>query len=177
MNKFILLIILLLGMQGVSLASPKPGLKLQDSKQALARALGNITPDTIDEFAAWYAPNARFVDPEAQKQGREQIAAYFKEMLNFIEVEDTRINKVLPDGASLVVFWDSYISLKGQPLDEFKSVRYEMISVLELDEQVKIIHRKDYFDQLSLYQKVPQFKEKLNMMLESYISAGSADAP
>lgn len=174
MNKVILLIIMALVGQGASLASEELGLSLRDSKKALARALGDISPESIENFATWYAPDAKFVDPEAEKKGRDQIAAYFKSMLAFIEVEHTQINKVLVQDTSLVVFWDSYITLKGQRLDEFKSVKYEMISALELDEQGKIIHRKDYFDQFTLYQKIPGFKDQLNKMLDQYITSESA---
>lgn len=168
-NRFVIALSLLLGMQGVNCASLNTPVTLRNSPTALAAALGAISPSTVHELSHWYNPEAIFIDPEVKKQGIKEIITYFKKLLEFIKVEDTIINNVINDKGALIVFWDSYVSLKGQPLSQFKSIKYEMVSELRLDSQDRIIYRKDYFDQFTLYQRIPGFKEKIEKMLNKHI--------
>ena len=175
-NKLIIFLFLLFSTQVIGCACSNKKGALRNSPTTLALALGAITPSNVHELTDMYHPEAIFVDPEVKKQGVNEIVSYFREILEFFKVEDTIINQVIQDKEGLIVCWDSYVSLKGQPLSQFKSIKYEMVSVLKFDSQGKIKYRKDYFDQFTLYQAIPGFKEEVNNMLSEYITNNSINS-
>jgi steroid Delta-isomerase len=85
---------------------------LAPTVQRLVAAYEALRPDTLDALMALYAPDAHFVDPYNDVQGRERIRAVFAHMFATAHQPRFRVLSTTTQGSTTFIVWDFSF---GQP--------------------------------------------------------------
>jgi hypothetical protein len=131
-------------------------------------------------FEKLYAENVSFVDPTGSVSGRDALKAHFKGYYNQITLDNIKVVDVVRDGETRVVVWELSSTLKigGQLVG--KPFTYKGNSLFKFDCTNRVVLHRDTFDQLPLYQQIPNFDATLQGILLQYIGdqmGGGAPPP
>lgn len=120
---------------------------------AFIAVASSLSIQTVDDLAAFYAPNAIFTDPFQTVTGRTKIAHVYRSM--FQNLDNPRFVNVRILGAAtateVMVGWDFEFAFKsGGPRQSIPGA-----SRLTLDDQGMIQQHLDYWDASRLMQALP----------------------
>lgn len=118
----------------------------------IARGFEQLTPDTVADLLAGYCPDARFIDPFNDVQGRARIGAILSHMFATLVQPRFEVRAITAEGAHAWLVWD--FCFQRQPGgDEW---RIHGATQLTFDAQGLVSLHRDYWDAAGeLYAKVP----------------------
>ncbi|QLI82859.1 nuclear transport factor 2 family protein [Chitinibacter fontanus] len=109
-----------------------------------------ICPETLDQVAYFYQPQARFKDPFNDVHGPEAIRAIFAHMFATTDNPRFVIGERLVQGQQAFVSWRFEFGLKG------KNYQIEGGSHLTFGDDGRVVLHRDYWDAAEeLLQKLP----------------------
>lgn len=110
----------------------------------------SLTPDTVQDAARHYAPDARFRDPFNNVRGIPAIEAIFRHMFETTENPRFIIRERMMQGEQAFVTWLFEFSLRG------KQYTVEGASHLRFTSEGLVAEHRDYWDAAEeLLQKLP----------------------
>ncbi len=114
----------------------------------------NLSPASVAQLSALYAPDARFKDPFNDVRGRAAIAAIFEHMFATLAQPRFVVTQRVLQGSQCFLTWEFHFRFK-----RFKPGQAQCIlgcSHLVLDEAGRITLHRDYWDAAEeLYEKLP----------------------
>ncbi|WP_018152736.1 nuclear transport factor 2 family protein [Leeia oryzae] len=117
---------------------------------ALLQWFTRLTPESLDQLTAWYAPDARFKDPFNEVTGTTHIHAIFAHM--FVATDNPRfvIHDTLAEGSQAFVTWTFHFGLRG------KAYVVQGATHFRFGDDGRITEHRDYWDAAEeLLQKLP----------------------
>ncbi len=98
-----------------------PSLPQQEGLIRYVKFFEALTPASLKDIDAYYAPDARFKDPFNNVRGTEKIAAVFDDMFKMVgqpesKVTDTAWSAASPDTAYIRWTFDYKVRGKGAPM-------------------------------------------------------------
>ena len=109
-----------------------------------------LTPASLSELAAVYAPEARFKDPFNEVAGLAAIERIFRHMFGQVEAPQFSVTTRLRDGRQAMLGWTFAF---GPPA---RRIVVRGVSHLQLDERGRVVEHRDYWDAAEeLYAKLP----------------------
>lgn len=129
----------------------------EDSRATVAgitRWFESLTPGSLAQLEAFYAPDARFKDPFNDVRGVSAITQIFEHM--FVALHEPRfvVKQQIVDGAQAFLVWEFRFRFK-----RVDTVTEQLIrggSHLTLTEDGRISEHRDYWDAAEeLYEKLP----------------------
>jgi steroid delta-isomerase len=113
-----------------------------------------LTPATVGQLSAFYAPDARFKDPFNDVRGSAAITAIFEHMFATLEQPRFVVTTRVVQDAQCFLTWEFHFGFK-----RFKRGQAQCIlgsTHLVLDESGRITLHRDYWDAAEeLYEKLP----------------------
>lgn len=117
------------------------------------KAAATLSAETVDQLAAFYAPDATFTDPFQTVKGRTKIAQVYRSM--FEQLDGPRFVNVRVLGAAasteVMIGWDFEFAFQSGGARQC----IPGTSRLTLDEQGMIQEHLDYWDASRLMQALP----------------------
>ena len=120
----------------------------------LTACFESLTPNSVPQLAALYAPNARFVDPFNDVQGLAAIEGIFQHM--FVALDDPRfvVTGQVVQGSQCFLLWDFHFRFKRFDTKTVQTIRGT--SHLVFSEAGLVTLHRDYWDAAQeLYEKLP----------------------
>lgn len=121
---------------------------------ALVRCYHELTAQTVDCLAGFYAEDAYFKDPFNEVRGREAIQRIFAHM--FTQVAEPRfvVTESVVDAGGAMLVWAFHYRARLWGPGKVQVIRGT--SHLKFDAAGKVIYHRDYWDTAEeLYMKVP----------------------
>ena len=110
----------------------------------------HLAPERIDEVSAYYADDARFVDPFNDVIGIAAIAGIFRHMFEQVDAPRFKVEQVFDNGSAAMLVWRFEFLLGG------KARGFQGATELQFDALGKVLLHKDYWDPArELYEKLP----------------------
>ncbi|NCN71594.1 MAG: nuclear transport factor 2 family protein [Rhodoferax sp.] len=120
----------------------------------LVEVFETLSPATLGQLEAMYAPDARFKDPFNEVRGVPAIRAIFAHMFEALEQPRFVVTHRVVQGAQCFLTWEFHFCFK-----RFKPGQQQCIlggSHLVLDDAGRITLHRDYWDAAEeLYEKLP----------------------
>lgn len=120
---------------------------------ALVRAYEALTPASLPDLVALYAPEARFVDPFNDVRGRAAILRVFEHMFATLDQPRFVVSTAVTEGAQCFLVWDFRFEAPrlGPGLHGIHGV-----SRVVFDDEGLVREHRDYWDAAhGLYDKIP----------------------
>lgn len=131
-----------------------PKLTPRDAAQRLQRFFETLTPESLAQLPALYAPDAQFKDPFNEVQGVPAIVAVFEHMYASLEAPRFVVRQCLVDGDQAFMSWDFVFRFRRFDTQTEQTVRGA--THLAFDEQGRVRLHRDYWDAAEeLYAKLP----------------------
>ncbi len=113
-----------------------------------------LTPASVAQLAALYAPNARFVDPFNDVQGLPAIEGIFHHMFTALDEPRFVVTGQVVQGAQCFLLWDFHFRFKRFDTQTVQTIRGT--SHLVFSEAGLVTLHRDYWDAAQeLYEKLP----------------------
>jgi ketosteroid isomerase-like protein len=128
-----------------------------DAREAvhrLARFYEELNPQSLEQLATYYAPNARFKDPFNEVQGLPAIQRIFEHM--FVALHEPRfvVSHQIVDGQQAFLVWEFRFRMRRFDTTTVQSIRGG--SHLTMDGDGRVTDHRDYWDAAEeLYEKLP----------------------
>lgn len=120
----------------------------------LAAWFESLSPESLSELGAFYAPDARFKDPFNDVQGLPAITALFRHMFEQLHEPRFIVTQQLVDGQQAFLVWEFRFRFRRWDTRTEQTVRGG--SHLQLDAEGLITDHRDYWDAAEeLYEKLP----------------------
>ena len=134
------------------LPSANPGTRPDIAR--LIACFESLTPDSVAQLAALYAPNARFVDPFNDVQGLAAIEGIFRHMFDSLHEPRFVVTGQVVQGAQCFLLWDFHFRFKRFDTQTVQTIRGT--SHLVFSESGLVALHRDYWDAAQeLYEKLP----------------------
>ncbi len=113
-----------------------------------------LTPDSVQQLAQFYAADARFKDPFNDVRGLPEIERIFRHMYVALEQPHFVVTRQLVDGEQAFLVWDFRFRFKRFDTTNWQTVRGG--THLEFNAEGLITLHRDYWDAAEeLYEKLP----------------------
>ncbi|WP_245575021.1 nuclear transport factor 2 family protein [Chitinilyticum litopenaei] len=123
---------------------------LQAGLERVLAAYARLSPETLDELLACYAPDARFRDPFNDVRGHFAIAAIFRHMFASTGSPRFDIERHWRDGSDAFALWRFHVVVAG------KALVIDGGSRLRLAADGRVCEHVDYWDAAGgLYAHLP----------------------
>lgn len=122
--------------------------------KALVPFYESLTPQGIEDFDSFYAPDAAFKDPFNHVSDLTAIKKIFRHM--FVQVNDPAftINKLIVGEGDAIIFWKFNFRFRGLGCKEQQCL--EGVSHLAFNPDGKVTLHRDYWDAAEeLYSRLP----------------------
>lgn len=117
-------------------------------------AFETLSPESLVQLGAVYAPDARFKDPFNEVQGLASIQHIFRDMFDRLDVPRFVVTTCILQGQECFLGWEFHFGFKGYQRGRAQCIRGG--THLVLDAQGLIILHRDYWDAAEeLYEKLP----------------------
>ena len=124
------------------------------SLDALVHWFEHLTPDTLTQLNAHYAPDARFKDPFNDVIGHAAIAAVFVHMFASLHEPRFVVTGRVQQGSQAFLTWDFVFRFRRFDTTTVQTVRGA--THLVLDGNGRVTLHRDYWDAAEeLYEKLP----------------------
>lgn len=133
---------------------PPPTGTANESVDAIVRFFETLTPQTVTQLDALYAPEARFKDPFNDVTGLSAIRGIFEHMFVALEAPRFIVSGRIVQDAQCFLTWEFQFGFRN-----FKQGKTQVIrggSHLEFGPDGKVTLHRDYWDAAEeLYEKLP----------------------
>lgn len=133
----------------------------------LAAFYANLSPASLEQLAALYAPDACFKDPFNEVVGVAAIGAIFRHMFDTLEVPVFEVTNRLVDGDQAMLGW-VFRFRRGT-----RAIVIRGVTHFEFDGDGKVVLHRDYWDAAEeLYSKFPVIGPVMRWIAARLSSAG-----
>ena len=123
---------------------------IRQSLAAYVKLFEEMTPQSVDTLADYFAPGAVFQDPFNAVRGTEPITRIFQHMYEVCEQPRFRVNSSVLEGDTAWLHWDFSFSYRQRPMNITGA------SMVRFSEDGLVTMHIDYWDAASqLYEKLP----------------------
>jgi steroid Delta-isomerase len=110
----------------------------------------HLAPERINEVSAYYAEDARFVDPFNDVVGVAAIAGIFRHMFEQVDAPRFKVEQVFDNGLAAMLVWRFEFLVGGKARD------FQGATELQFDAAGRVSLHRDYWDPArELYEKLP----------------------
>lgn len=118
--------------------------------ERLVRFYQTLSPHTLTEIGALYAPEARFKDPFNAVVGTPAIVRIFEHMFATVDAPRFVVTSRIAIGREAMLGWDFHLRLRG------RDILIRGVSHLRFDGAGRVCMHRDYWDAAEeLYEKLP----------------------